>query len=53
MVSSRGHLLTNSIYCMYSSAASGGDEIIHYVISCIWNLWTTVLNSRTLEEYQI
>ena len=30
-----------------------GDEIILYVISCIWNLWITVLNSRTLEEYQI
>ena len=30
-----------------------GDEIILYAISCMWNLWITVLNSRTLEEYQI
>ena len=28
-----------------------GDEIILYAISCMWNLWITVLNSRTLEEY--
>ena len=49
MNSSRGHLLTNSIYSMYPSAASASI----YVISCIWNLWITVLNSRTLEEYQI
>ena len=30
-----------------------GDEIILYAISYMWNLWITVLNSRTLEEYQI
>ena len=30
-----------------------GDEIILYAISCMWNLQITVLNSRTLEEYQI
>ena len=30
-----------------------GDEIILYAISCMWNLWITVLNSRTLEEYRI
>ena len=30
-----------------------GDEIILYAISCMWNLWITVLNSRMLEEYQI
>ena len=30
-----------------------GDEIILYAISCMWNLRITVLNSRTLEEYQI
>ena len=30
-----------------------GDEIILYAISCLWNLWIMVLNSRTLEEYQI
>ena len=29
------------------------DEIIRYAISCMWNLRITVLNSRTLEEYQI
>ena len=29
-----------------------GDENL-YAISCMWNLWITVLNSRTLEEYQI
>ena len=28
-----------------------GDEIILYAISCMWNLWITVLNLRTLEEY--
>ena len=28
-----------------------GDEIILYAISCMWNLWFMVLNSRTLEEY--
>ena len=30
-----------------------GDEIILYAISCMLNLWIMVLNSRTLEEYQI
>ena len=30
-----------------------GDKIILYAISCMWNLWITVLNSRTLEEYRI
>ena len=30
-----------------------GDEIILYAISCMWNLWITVLNSRILEEYRI
>ena len=30
-----------------------GDKIILYAISCMWNLWITVLNSRTLEKYQI
>ena len=30
-----------------------GDDIILYAISCMWNLQITVLNSRTLEEYQI
>ena len=30
-----------------------GDEIILYAINCMWNLWITVLNSRTLEEYRI
>ena len=30
-----------------------GDEVILYVISCMWNLRITVLNSRMLEEYRI
>ena len=30
-----------------------GDEIILYAISFMLNLWITVLNSRTLKEYQI
>ena len=30
-----------------------GNKIIIYAISCMWNLRITVLNSRTLEEYQI
>ena len=30
-----------------------GDEIVLYAISCIWWLRTMVVNSRTLEEYQI
>ena len=30
-----------------------GDEIILYVISCMWHLQITVVNSRTLEEYHI
>ena len=30
-----------------------GDEIVLYVISCMWQLRITVVNSHTLEEYQI
>ena len=30
-----------------------GDEVILYMISCMWNLRITILNSRMLEEYRI
>ena len=28
-----------------------GDEIMLYMISCMWRLWITVVNSHTVEEY--
>ena len=30
-----------------------GDEIVLYAISCMWHLKITVLNTQTLQEYQI
>ena len=30
-----------------------GDEVILYAVSCMWNLWITVFNSHTDEEYHI
>ena len=30
-----------------------GDEVILYAVSCMWNLWITVFNLHTDEEYRI
>ena len=48
-----GHFLPNSIYGTYSSATSGEMRSSSMLLVCMWNLRITVLNSRTLEEYQI
>ena len=30
-----------------------GDEIVLYVVSCMWSMKITVINSKTLQEYRI
>ena len=30
-----------------------GDDVVLYVVSCMWNMKVTVLNTKTLQEYRI
>ena len=30
-----------------------GDEIMLYVVSCMWRLKITILNTKTLQEYRV
>ena len=39
--------------CLLRKDFWGGDEIVLYTISCMWCLKITVLNTQTLQEYQI
>ena len=30
-----------------------GDEVVLYVVSCMWNMKVTILNMKMLQEYRI
>ena len=45
--------LTKAIVRHYLTRSFGGDEIILYAVSCMWDLRITIFNSQTGQEYRV